>query len=101
VIAVSPRESKKEEGKRKKERAEGASKKGKLRKAFFGALHNCNENRYQFSALLADRLKAFGCDQVGFREQIKPIRCFLDFSQTIPAFRDKLIRSSPDSLSAT
>ena len=43
-----------------KERAE--SRKGKLRNAFFGALQNCHENRYQFSAFLADRLEAFGCD---------------------------------------
>ena len=82
--------SKKYEGKRKKERAEGASKKGKLRNAFFGALQNCDENRYQFSAFLPDRLKTFGCNQIGFHQKIKPIRCFFDFAETIPAFRNKL-----------
>jgi len=34
-------------------------KKEELRNAFLGALQNCHENRYQFSALLADQLETF------------------------------------------
>jgi len=63
--------------------AEVRSKKDELRKISFGAFQNCHENRDQFPAFMTDRLKTFRSNKIGFREQIRPISCFFDFSQTI------------------
>jgi hypothetical protein len=88
------------EGRRKNQRKVGV-KKEKLRRVFFGSLQDRYENRCQFSAFLPHISQFLWCQQICFGEKIKPVPRLLQFTQRVAGFRDKLIRSSPESLSAT
>jgi hypothetical protein len=88
------------EGRRKNQRKVGI-KKEKLRRVFFGSLQDRYENRCQFSAFLPHISQFLWCQQICFGEKIKPVPRLLQFTQRVAGFRDKLIRSSPESLSAT